>query len=472
MQRRRLLTATLTLAATLLPSVAHAQGWLADRKYTEGIGIKAGDFEIHPGLGAEAGFDSNWLMRTDKTGFVNGCPTACPDAAGIFRLTGSLHISTIGPQRKEGDSGNAELPTVTLRAGLDVTQRLFVGDSTITNQNGIDGLSGAANARIDVLPKRPLSFGLQAGYVRTVFANTTGNPDANFNQNIVNVGADVTVTPGSGTLDWKFGYFGNFDFFDQSGGNAPFNNLQNNFFTRGQWKFTGAQKTALIYDANFSVISYLQQQTAFNGLLDSTPLRSRLGISGLIAPRFGLTAFAGYGGSFVNTGGNAAVPQYDSVIGQLEAKFYLTANPAADQNPGTVTLAVSALSLGYTRDFAQSYLGSFYGSDRGYLKFAFFFGGKALVSLEGGAGAREYPQIFSNNGGTLAPIGPAKGFTDAAIDATLFGEYRFTNTLGLNATVKYTQEISSTALPSDTQGDLFHMDYFRFEAYLGFRWFM
>ncbi len=94
------------------------------------------------------------------------------------------------------------------------------------------------------------------------------------------------------------------------------------------------------------------------------------------------------------------------------------------------------------------------------------------MSLEGGVGAREYPQVFSQNGGVLTPIGPARGFTDAAIDATLFGEYRFTNTLGLNTTLKYTEEISSTVTPVGRGGDLYHMAYRRFEAYLGFRWFM
>ena len=84
---------------------AHAQGWLSDRKYSEGIGIKAGDFEIHPGIGGEAGFDSNWFLRTYNTGFVNGCPTACPDAAGIFRrLTGTLYP-------RDDRSGNAKRAT-------------------------------------------------------------------------------------------------------------------------------------------------------------------------------------------------------------------------------------------------------------------------------------------------------------------------------------------------------------------------
>ena len=479
MRRRRLLSIFVlasTVAAPLLVSrTAHAQGWLADRRYTEGIGIKVGDFELHPGIGISAGVDSNWFQRTYNTGFVNSNPVA----AGIFSVTPSLYLSTLQAQRKEGDV-NAAPPTVNFKLGAAATYRAFVGDQDVINQNGIDGLSGNLNGRVDILPQRPFSVGLQAGYTRTLNPNTTGNPDQNFNQNLVNVGADFTITPGGGTLDWKFGYNGNFDFFDASGGSnpqAPFNNLQNTIFTRGTWKF--GPKTAVIYDGNFAFVNYTQQATAFNGLQNSTPLRSRLGLNGLIGSRFGLTAFAGYGGSFAQTPAGFAnpVPQYDSVIGQIEAKFFLTANPAAEQNPNNVGLSVSSLAIGYNRDFSQSYLGSYYGSDRGYLKFSFFFGGRFLLSIEGGGGAREYPQIFDSAG---AQIGPNGGFTDGAVDATLFAEYRFTNTLGLNLTGKYTEEISSTSIPADTAGgaqcnggqDCYNMAFRRFEAYLGFRWFM
>jgi hypothetical protein len=468
MQRRRLLSIFVlasTVAAPLFVSrTAHAQGWLADRRYAEGIGIKAGNFELHPGIGITAGVDSNWFQRTYNAGYVNSNPVA----AGIFGITPSFYMSTLGPARKEGDA-HAAPPTVDFRLGASATYRAFVGDQDVLNQNGVDGLSADLSGKLKILPQRPFSVDLQAGYTRTINPNTTGNPDQNFNQNILNVGAAFTITPGAGTLNWKFGYNGNFDFFDASGGQAPFNNFQNSVYTRGTWKF--GPKTAVIYDGNFAFVNYQQQATAFNGLQNSTPLRSRLGLNGLIGSRFGLTAFAGYGGSFAQTPASWAagpgVPQYDSVIGQLEGKFFLTANPAANQDPNAVGLSVSSLAIGYTRDFAQSYLGSFYGSDRGYLKFSFFFGGRFLVSLEGGGGAREYPNIFDRTGNQIHA-----SFLDGAVDATLFAEYRFTNTLGLNLTGKYTEEISGTSIPADNTGALYHMAFRRFEAYLGFRWFM
>ncbi len=446
---------------------AHAQGWLADRKYAEGIGVKVGNFELHPGVGGEAGFDSNYLRRTYNAGASNSDPAV----AGIFRITPSLYLSTLGPERKQTDQ-NAEPPTVNFRAGISATYRAFLGDKVITDLNGLNGLSADVNGRLDVLPQRPWSFGLEAGYDRTVAPNSAGNPDVNFNRNTLNAGADVTWSPGGGLLSWKLGYRGRFTFLDASGTN-PFNNISNAIITQGSWKFR--PKTAVVYDGNFAFNNFTQRAQAFNGLLDSTPLRSRLGLSGLISPRFGLLAMVGYGGSFVDTQGNAAVQQYDSVIGQLEAKFFLTPNPNVEAM-SDATLSISSLSIGYNRDFATSYLGSYYGSDRGYLKMSYFFAGRALVSLEGGFGAREYPRLFSNTGSGLATI--SEPFVNGAADATIFAEYRFSNTLGLNTTLRYTEEMrfsNAGVLPAGGTGpgpNTYDMAYRRFEAYLGFRWFM
>jgi hypothetical protein len=466
MQRRRLLpfVATLSVLAPLFAAgEAHAQGWLADRKYAEGAGIRVGDLELHPGVGAEVGFDSNWFRRSQVEGanIVNASPNAPIRPAGIFRITPSLYIATLGPQRKEGDQ-NAEPPKVNFRAGMSATYRAFVGPEVV-DQNGIGGLSADIDARVDVLPQRPFSFGVGARYFRSVAPNTSGNPDASFNRNLLGLNADVTLTPGGGTLDWRLGYGLAATLLDTPS-LSPFNNISHNIFTRGSWKFR--PKTAMIMDASFGFQSWTQQNSAVNGLLNSTPLHARVGMSGLITPRFALTAMVGYGGSFVDTTPSAEVQQYNSVVGQLEAKFFLTANPGAEQS---TSLAISSIALGYNRDFATSFLGSFYGTDRGYVKFQYFFGGRALVGVEGGAGALQYPNVFQNNGGTFQKI--SDPFTNVAIDAGVFGEYRFTNTLGLNLTLKYYQEISSKQLPAGGTG-LYDMNYRRFEGYLGFRWFL
>lgn len=471
MLNRKALVSTAVLFGALSVSLerpAHAQGWLSDRKYAEGIGYRVGDFELHPGLGGEVGYDSNWFLRSPKDGAVNSI-SAFPGspAAGIFRITPSLFLSTLGTQRKEGDV-NAEPPKVAFRAGIQATYRAFVGADDINKQNGINGLSGDLSARADIMPQRPLSFGINGLYSRTIAPNTSGNPDASFNRNDVGGGVDLTATPGGGTLSWKLGYQIRGSFLDNSS-NAPFNSLNNAISTRGDWKFR--PKTSAFYEANAAFVTFTQKDQAFNQLSNGTPFRTKLGISGLVTSRFSFLAAAGWGASFLDTSANPNVQQYDSVIGQAEAKFFLTANPGAE-NPNNVGLSISSLSLGYNRDFQTSYLTSYYGLDRGYAKVAYFFAGRALVSLEGGVGAVEYPKVFFNGGAAAKPA-----FTDVRADATLFGEYRFTNTLAINTTLRFTSEFSNTTLPASagTGGvgsNIYDLNYLRFEGYLGFRWFM
>src|SRR5512140_2052733 len=90
-----------------LPAVASAQDqpWLKDRRFTEGPGYRVGDFELHPGLSLELGYDSNYFRRA---------PEEDPIGAMRARLTPSLSFSTLTEQRKE--TGGAQ-PSFTFRGG-------------------------------------------------------------------------------------------------------------------------------------------------------------------------------------------------------------------------------------------------------------------------------------------------------------------------------------------------------------------
>jgi len=103
--------------------------WLQDRRYNEGIGVRTGDLELHPGIAGEAGYDSNWYLRSDKQGVANGPPTAPVIPAIEFRITPSLYLSTIDPQRREGDLV-ATPPDVAFRAGVNATYREFISVSS------------------------------------------------------------------------------------------------------------------------------------------------------------------------------------------------------------------------------------------------------------------------------------------------------------------------------------------------------
>jgi hypothetical protein len=484
---KRGLAASAAVVALLAPRVVLAQAqvvpggdspqWLKDRQYNEGIGIRQGDIELHPGIAGEVGYDSNYFLRSEKTNFENSAPTAPPVPALVFRVTPSLYLSTISPQRRE-DAPDATPPSVAFRAGVNATYRELVGLSSDASQPQNDvsqqrNISGAADARLDIAPQRPFGGALFANYVRTVMPNTiTADPNLSFNRDDVNAGGEISTQPGSGTLDWHFGYQFHDTLFEQSTG-SPYDNTQNELYTRGRWKFR--PRTAIMYDADFRFISYANPgQALAAGLVNSTPVRARIGLNGLVTDRFAIQLLAGWGASFYDQPIKNQT-QYDSVIGQAELKWFLSASPGVGQ-PSDIGLALSSIAIGYTRDFQNSYLGNYYGTDRGYLRFNYFFAGRALVALEGGAGAIEYPTMYWDQTGDFRH----SSFTDLRVDATLFGEYRFSNTFGLNATVRYTANMSNASVPASDLGpnvaapttDQYDMSWNRLEAFLGVRWFM
>jgi hypothetical protein len=443
--------------------------WLKDRRYNEGIGVRTGDLELHPGVAGEAGYDSNWFLRSNQQNVENGPPNAPPIPAMEFRITPSLYLSTLSPQRREGDLV-AQAPSVAFRAGVNATYREYIGLSSDASQPNNDisqqrNIGGAADARLDILPQRPFGAAIFGSWGRAILPNAVAaNPDLSFTSDAVTAGGEFVVQPGSGTLDWHLGYQYQGVIFEQTAG-VPYDNSTQDVYTRGRWKFR--PHTALMYDARLDFVSYSNAQRQSAALTDSTPVRTRIGLDGLVTERFALMVLAGWGASFYDSTLPRA-PQFDSVIGQAELKWFLSASPGVS-GATDLGLALSSISLGFTRDFTNSYLGFYDTVDRGYLKFYYFFAGRALLTLEGGVGAVDYPVLLWADGTQRSAP-----FTDIRADATLFGEYRLSDTFGINSTLRYTANLSNTVIPgAEGAGQpSFGMAWNRFEAYLGARWFM
>jgi hypothetical protein len=445
----------------------------------EGIGVRTGDLELHWSLAGQTGYDSNYFLRSDRNGVANGPPSAPIIPALEFLVSPALTVATVGPHSREGAAGG-NMPSIAFRAGVAATYRDFISlssdSASSAPQNDISSnrnVGAIADARLDVLPGRPWAGAFTATYARTIQPNAiAANPDLSFNTDTVGGTGELIFQPGGGTLDWHLGGGYTASIFEQSQATG-FTNGAASAFTRGRWNF--GPKTAMLYDGNVAFQNYTNSQAALSqGLVSSTPIRTRLGLNGLITNRFAALAMLGWGATFFDTAKNPNQPQYDSLIAQAELKWFLTASPGM-AGANELTMALSTISLGYTRDFQTSYLGNYYGNDRGYLKLAYFFGQHAVASLEGGAGAIEYPNIYWL---TAAPQLRHNAFTDARADATVFGEYRFTDTLGVNATFRYTQNFSGThdmpvsQLAPAAGPNLYDMAWTRYEAYLGVRWFM
>src|SRR5450432_1345239 len=154
-----------TLAATMLLGAfsleAHAQQpWLADRQYGEGIGIRVGNLELHPGVSGEVGYDSNYFLRA---------PSEDPLAAYRLRITPSISLATLGPQRREGLSPSGT-GVLLFRGGAYVSyNELIAADpahsTEMSNQRHADV---GADLNLNVFPQGRVGVDTYANFVRVV----------------------------------------------------------------------------------------------------------------------------------------------------------------------------------------------------------------------------------------------------------------------------------------------------------------
>ena len=423
---------------------AQDQVWLKDRRYGEGIGIRTGDFELHPGIGGEFGYDSNYFLRSPND------PQKPVDTFRL-RIVPSFSVSTVGQERREGDTGAPEPPKVTLRAAVAGTYSEFIATKS-ANQDELSkqrNIAGVGSVQLSILPRRPLGGDVYADVLRS--AQPSNDPNFNYNRFTARFGGGLIWAPGGGMFDWRLGYEYGLVYFED----RAFRGLSNDSHSismRGRWRFL--PRTALLYDGATSFVRYNQGPSGAQ--LNSNPIRSRLGLNGLITRQLALLAMAGWGSSFYS-GANAQ--QFDGVIAQAELKWFITPGTGNELLGGP--LPISTAALGYSRDFYNSYLGDYFVRDRFYLTLSHLFGGRFLLVVDGSYSPIHYSPVFNPNRVEIYPA-----FTAPRAEASLFGEYRLSDSFGLNATVRYSANITD-ANPSNDP-----LDWTRFEAFLGVRWFL
>jgi L-asparaginase len=412
--------------------------------------------EWHPGIAVEGGYDSNVFLRSGE---------ANEPKVAVYKLRVTPHIQ-FNTRKLVGDGGRAEATPYSLTGNVSLSyNEFFKADSSAKEDvSGHRNLGVLAGLNLAIAPQGKVGGNLFAAVARSIQPSQYGDPTASINRTSPSGGAAIVWRPGGGLFSWAARYSAAFTFFE-SDRFKELNNVIHEIGTTGTWQFR--PRTAINFDSTYGLIRYLNQPTIQP---DGDFLRARIGLNGLATNTFGFTALAGYATTFFDTKGGAPKQDFDSFVGQLEGRFYLTPAPAGNTTPG---MHASTLSFGVSRDFAQSYIGNFFTRDRAYASLSYFFGGRVLGTIGGGVARTQFPATFFDDG-----TARAAAFDAYIADANALVEYRFTPNFGVNLAGNYSAflgdkriPIAPNANPNDaTQFD--NLSWNRVEVLLGARYLM
>ncbi|HSC85672.1 MAG TPA: hypothetical protein VLC09_00295, partial [Polyangiaceae bacterium] len=198
-------------------SAQSGQPWVGNRSIAEGAGIRAGNFEFHPGISGEFGYDSNYYQRAGS---------AVEDAnlgpvADILRLRVTPQLTLRTLDRRIALSPDEAPPTplpVQFEFGGSLTyNELIALDSRFTQEfSDQRNLEGGAAALLKLFERRVWSGRFNAAYSYIVDPSNQGGFLGAFNRSTVNAGGALTWRPGGGAFEWNvLGYQTRLTFFNE-----------------------------------------------------------------------------------------------------------------------------------------------------------------------------------------------------------------------------------------------------------------
>jgi len=386
----------LTLLFVLLATASsvQAQSWLSDRKRAEGRGIRVGDLELHPGVGAEVGYLTNPFYA-----HANLRPTAA------LRIAPHLFLTTLRGERLEADGEQSKPGWIDFSGGLSGSF-LHYFEPVVRDAFNLD-----LNGDLVLAPERPVSLRLTETLRRSAvpFSESTlpqGGQGSDYTNYYESAGAQVLFRSAGGLLRGGLGYRFGYAWFDDKGFTYN-NNISHNALLNLGWEFL--PKTALFYDATFTHQSYPNRNEMLNAprltrLVNNNILTSRVGINGAITSRIGATAAVGYTTGFYSEG-----DEPDGVIGSVEVRY--TPSP------------ISEVALAFDRGFLPSYQGNFQDRTRIYARTRWLFIGALMLAARAGV---EF-LTFGYDAVQMSTRSDRRYFGD------LSGEYRFVDWLAVTA---------------------------------------
>jgi hypothetical protein len=327
----------------------------------------------------------------------------------------------------------------------------FFADMDRTN------MEANASLALDILPGRTFSIQITEDFGRAIrpFTENTSRA-ASFARIRNNAGLRLNFATAGEVLKISAGYNFLLDFFEddlfQYG-----NRFQHRISLTETFRFL--PQTAIVHDSNFTILDYFGDDGAAPTLVNNGYLlRTRLGLNGALTSNFSVLASVGYAAGFFDTPATLAGSydqNFESVVAQVEARWQIEEN--------------TRLTFGYDRDFRPSFIGNWFRQDRGYANFQWLFAGRFLLGVNASLGYYEFGRIVQPDG---AAAGSSLTRDDIRFIGSLFGEYRFTNWLGVNATLRYTGSFTDFSYRIDVPGMTPFLDpagFNKFEAWAGVR---
>ncbi len=418
---------------------AQTTNWLSDRNRLQGPGFRVGRLELHPGIAAEMGYDSNVFYESTN-----------PEGNAILRLTGHTDISTLGAERREEGEQQAQPRTehraVQFRGGVGASYYNFL------RSRAHDNVEVDVYANTVVNPDGRFSVRLADAYARTIQPFTDAPPPGTAVPSYVrnNNTFDATLSMGSrsGLLQGVIGYELGLETFKDEGFRY-FDSLTHRIQARASWRFL--PQTAIVQHNEIQIQQFYRAGDSPLALVaGNRRIRSTIGINGAITERIFVTLSGGYSVGFYD-----AADEFESFNAQVEARFRATER--------------IMVTLGYFRRFNPSFIGNFVRSDRIYTQLRYLIDGRVLLRADAYLSFDETGLAFFADG--MTPLGTQPRRHDLRYRIATSAEYRFAHWLGITANLSYQQSVTDFEYVSDIPGGLPDpgAGYKVFQAWLGVR---
>jgi len=324
-----------------------------------------------------AGYDSNLLQAQDGSR-LGGL---------VLRPTGHIALKYF-----DKDALLAAEPTDLVSPRFD--GRLSVSGLLLSAVSGdgrslrsYNNLAVSADALTRFVSTGPLTALLLGQFQRRVEPNNEPEYTGVFGRNYLGIGSEGLLQIGSGRFEIGAGY----NLYGVLSDNSPESQndrVSHRFALHERLRFL--PETALVHETDVRIQRYTNAATALN---DSSQLRSRLGLVGMLGERLGFHALAGWAMSdYVMRSTTAS--NFDGLL--LAAKLEWYFGPVANSAYGNEVPVRPSLSVYYDRDYRDNVFTDFYRRDRVAVSLTLTDGHGVLGQIRGGVSHVSYPNLVSD----------------------------------------------------------------------------